>query len=470
MKEQKILYVIMGASGSGKTTLLQNIVAEKKLCLAAKKYSTRERRPDTYDTNGNLICDDITHLSLAELESKCDILYEINNNKYGVDSSEIIRALTRGRNDLVLILSDIRAIKILKQKVERAKHFLKVMYLLSRLDSVSEFTKTWQTRVEKDLQSGGKDPSKDVVNINNMISDELMGFAARIRSNPTKLNIEQISLECDRIIRLLPESESNRKRSEKIRLMFTQYVNNIGLFDYVILNTTTISDMNQQAENIINYNKNRNMVQLAKHKYLKGPVVFIVCASPKSGKGTLMENLNIMGASQIQITPKYADREPAPNDKRDGMIALGKDGFDKKFSKKFLQKKCWTWSFHKSGTRYAVQREDIVQRINQGTCQIFVSNFEQIYCVTNESNEDLNKVLSDIKARFVYIYLHRVRTQEEIAEQVKDEKTRAEISEIHQSYIENIAHIDHVIINPNYLTFSEDLHDQIMSLIELYQS
>ena len=469
MKEQKILYVIMGASGSGKTTLLQNIVTEKKLCRAAKKYSTRDRRPDTYDANGKLICDDITHLSLAELERKCDILYEINNNKYGVNSSEIIRELSKGHNDLVLILSDVRAIKILKQKVEGAKHFLKVMYLLSRLDSVSEFTKTWQTRVEKDLQRGGKDPSKEVEKINCKISDELMDFAAKIKNDPTKLGIEQISIECDRILSLLPESESNRKRSEKIRLMFTQYVNNIGLFDYVILNTTSIDDMHRQAENIINYNRTRSMVRLAKHKYLKGPVVFIVCASPKSGKGTLMENLNIMGVSQIQITPKYADREPAPNDKRDGMIALGKEGFNKKFSRDFLRDKCWTWLFHKSGTRYAVLRDDIVQRINQGACQIFVSNFEQIHNVTNESSVELNKVLGDIKARFVYIYLHRVRTPEEIANQVGDSEAISEIDDIHEAYIENIAHIDHVIINPNYLTFSEDLHDQMMSLIELYQ-
>jgi hypothetical protein len=226
-----------------------------------------------------------------------------------------------------------------------------------------------------------------------------------------------------------------------------------------------------QARNIIIYNNNTQNERLAKKKLLKNSVVFIVCASPKSGKGTLMENLNIMGSSQIQITPKYADRDAKSTDKRDGMIAKGRDSFSNEIEQ-LGENEFWEWTFHKNSelgeeTRYAVKLDDIIQRFNEGHCQIFVSNFEQIERIYNES--ELQNTLRKIESRFVFLYLHRVRTDSEINEQVLDEKLRSEIKEAHNWYINNIEKIDHVLINPNHLTYSEDLHDQMMSLIELYQ-
>lgn len=473
-KEQHVLYIIMGASGSGKTTLLQYIVYDKRLCNAAMKYSTRKTRPDEMGNNGELLMkDDVTHLSLKNLEKKCDILYETNNNKYGVSTKKIIDELDS--KSLVLILSDIRAIKVLKKKVEETGHLVKVIYLLSRMDSATEFTRTWQNRVAKELKSSDdfSVAKRKVNNINEKIKDELSSFISTLQESPMELKIEGVTKLCNDLTNLLPQSESSKKRSEKIRLMFTQYVHNIGLFDYVILNTTTKDDMFKQATNIIQYNNDTSKQRLAKHKLLKGPIVFVVCASPKSGKGTLMENLNIMGSSQIQITPKYADRDPAANDKRDGMYAKGYEEFESEFPND-NKNNCWTWSFHAaadgSGTRYAVKKEDIVSRLNKGVCQIFVSNFEQLERVTDGNDTNLSNILNDIKARLVFIYLYRVRTSDEIDKQVLDKRKRAEISTVHEKYIQNITKIDHVIINPDYLTYSEDLHDQMMSLIELYQN
>lgn len=474
-KEQHVLYIIMGASGSGKTTLLQYIVYEKNLCNAAIKYSTRKTRPDEIGNDGRLLMrDDVRHLPLKKLEKKCDVLYEINNNKYGVNTKEIIKGLDSDSKGLVLILSNVRAIKFLKKKVEDEGHLVKVIYLLSRMDSETEFTRTWQKRVAEELTKADNlsAVNKKVKDINGKIEKELLSFVSNLQKNPLELKIEGVTKLCNAVTNLLPQSESGKKRSEKIRLMFTQYVNNIGLFDYVILNTSTKEDMFKQAINIIKYNNDTNKQRLAKHKLLKGPIVFVLCASPKSGKGTLMENLNIMGSSQIQITPKYADRDPAPNDKRDGMYAKGKTGFELEFPDG-KENNCWTWSFHAaadgSSTRYAVKKEDIVSRLNKGVCQIFVSNFEQLERVTEENDTNLLNILNDIRARLVFIYLYRVRTFDEIDEQVLDERKRVEINEVHDKYMKNITKIDHVIINPDYSTYSEDLHDQMMSLIELYQ-
>jgi guanylate kinase len=472
--EQKVLYIIMGASGSGKTSLLQNIVYSQNLCIAAPKYSNRERRPPEVSDDGISMYDDITHLSLFELEEKCDIFYEINNNKYGVNSLEIISALMKQEKGIVLILSNIRAIKLLKRKVEDSGYLVKVIYLLSRMDSANEFIKTWQKRVNDNYKNAQQTKNNESKKIRMKIESELQKYLSIPESNPDLVDIGRVNSLCDSIMNYLPQSESGKKRAEKIRLMFTQYVHNIGVFDYVVLNTTTKNDMFMQAKYIIEHNSNSDNQRLAKHKLLKGPVIFIVCASPKSGKGTLMENLNIMGVSQIQITPKYANREVAINDKRDGMIAKGNIGFNNEFLHK-NKKTYWEWSFHTNAqtgeeTKYAVKTEDIVKRFNKGICQIFVSNFEQLERVYNDSDITLQSVLSNFKERLVFIYLHRVRTEEEIAKEILDEKRRTEISEIHQKYIKNIVKIDHVIINPNYLTYSEDLHDQIMSLVELYQN
>lgn len=468
MIKQRVLYIIMGASGSGKTTLMQHVVNDCHLCDAATKYSSRKKRPDEIDTKGNIMRDDIIQLMQIDLERKCDVLYEINNNKYGVNTFEIIQQLNKTKKGVVLILSDIRVIRLLKNKVENAGHLVKVIYLLSRLDSTSDFVKTWQKRI---IDSGEID-AMQTENVYGNIKDTINDFLIN------ELDISNLIVKTnelsDKLVGLLPQSDSSRKRTEKIRLMFSQYVHNIDLFDYVILNTTTKEDMFEQAKNIIKHNNDLDKQRLPKHELLKGPVVFVVCASPKSGKGTLMENLNIMGVSQIQITPKYASRNSSENDKRDGMIAKGPLEFEKLFENQ-SKESYWEWMFHSdaktgSGTKYAVKHEDIMERLNKGVCQIFVSNFNQLERTFNKDDVSLQKFLSDIKSRLVFVYLHRVRTESEIIEQVVDEKRQIEVSEAHKNYVKNIAKIDHVIINPNHLTYSEDLHDQIMSLIELYQN
>jgi guanylate kinase len=476
IRKQRVLYIIMGTSGSGKTTLLQHMVYSTMSCKAAHKYSNREQRPDETGEDGTKMHDDILHLQLQELEKKCDVLYEINNNKYGVDSADIIETLNQeSGDDVALILSDVRAIKFLKRKVEDAGHIVKVLYLLSRMDSPSEFVKIWQKRVEGAFVQLGDPAKAEWLAAGAKINKELDDFLSLNNKDELFLvDIQRVNKLCDTVIKLLPQSDSSRKRSEKIRLMFTQYVHNISLFDYVILNTTTKKDMFRQIEKIVDWNRRYNHQLLAKQKMLIGPVIFVLCASPKSGKGTLMENLNIMGVSQIQITPKYANRLPEKNDKRDGMIALGMSGFENQFGTLSDDKSdgnVWRWAFHKTekdmGTEYAIKIKDILECFNKGVCQIFVSNFEQLERIYKD--EHLQKVLGDLKARLVFIYLHRVRAFDELFAQAVDEDCREEIASVHKSYIENMEKIDHVIINPDYLTYSEDLHDQMMSLIELYR-
>lgn len=459
---QHVLFILMGASGAGKTTLLQHIVFEKEFCQITKKYSTREVRSDARTELGIVVKDDVTHLDLDNLEKKCDIFYEMNNNKYGVNTEEIIEDLNS--RDRMLIFSDIRAIKLLKKKVEYAGHIVKVIYILSKMDSEEEYIKTWQSRIEADYQKGNSlysSPSQVANNINSLIKN----FSRNLDYN--HLDIPKTIMFTNEIVDCLPDSSSSNKRREKSKFFFKQYVNNIGLFDYCILNTTNIEDANEQLERIVKYNTRSDTSKIAKHKRIQGPVIFVVCASPKSGKGTLMENLNIMGTSQIKITPKYASRNATDTDKRDGMIALGEKYFEK--FNNTSPSDYIHWGFHNNETQYAILRNDIIERLNSGVPQIFVSNFDFLEQIFDE-NSEIRSGFGNIFPRFVYIYLHRVRTKDEIHEQVENQKKIEEVLKTHNDYIKNITNIDHVIINPNNLTFSEDLHDQMMSIIELYKN
>ena len=443
------LYIFAGASGCGKTTLLQRVVYVKKLCGPANKYTTRRKRATEY-IDGIAVPDDAKHIKLYRMEKTCDIMYETNNYKYGFISNEIIAALEE--KDIAIILSDIRALTVLKGKVRDAGFEVRAIYISSKMDSTSAFAKVWQSRLETplDITKSYKKLQKEVTSFAKWINDDLWDHVP----------IEETIRRCEKIPKILPKSDEYLPRKEKIRLMYTRYVHNISLFDHVILNYSNVDDMVTQAENIIMANKGGQ-----KRKRKRGPVVFIICAAPRSGKGTLMENLNIMGSSQIQITPKYThNRLPdKKEDKRDGMIT-GNESLSR-FNDMNNEPR-WEWVFHKN-VKYAIFVEDVKSRLCRGISQIFVSNFEQLERL--KKDKELQNTLKDIKGRFVFVYLHRVRTPEEIElHLVSKPEKKEEVEKVYQSYIKNIVDIDHVIINPSYLTYKEDLHDQMMTLIELY--
>lgn len=461
--KRNVLYIFAGASGCGKTTLIQRIIYFEKLCGSVNKYTTRETRP-TEKIGETVVQDDTRQMSLGEMEKRCDVMYEANDYKYGFISEEVNKALEK--QDIAIILSDIRAITILKEKINDAGFGVRVIYISSKMDSTKEFIKTWQKRFEDSLKDdilnknkSENEQKKFIQDTNISLREEVNSFNEWMQNAPSmRVPIREVVDHCESVQNILPQSATNRLRAEKQRLMYTRYVHNIHLFDHVILNFSTIDDMVRQAKNIILSKEVKSRKS--------GPVVFIICAAPKSGKGTLMENLNIMGTSQIQITTKYAGRTADPeHDKRDGMIAKGKTWFENRFNDSNTEPR-WEWTFHAQGTKYAVLLEDIKTGLCKGISQIFASNFKQLERL--QRDKKLQKTLSDVKGRFVFIYLHRVRTEEEIKEQIPDEAKRKDIQKVYRSYIKNIDKVDHVIINPSYLTFREDLHDQMMTLIEIY--
>jgi guanylate kinase len=416
------LYILCGPSGCGKTTLL-NALVELGYAEKAPKYSERPWRGET---------DDVIHVDDIE-QTTCNVLYVINDNRYGIDSGELRDALNSGRT-LGVILSDLRVVRRLKQELGG---LTRAIYIAS---PISE-----QALEKINVERYGFVPTSEQ-------RQTLEKEFARLRG---AARIEAWDRVADAMSNLLfswqdvlPEAKSLRVRATKIRQFHNRYIDNIALFDHVVLNFSTRETFIRQGTAIL-----RSTRPIADKSSRPHPIVFMVCAPPGAGKGTLMENLNIMGRDAVRIVTKMAKRAPEETDKRDGMIALGEEGlipsdFD------------WRWFFHGT-TEYAVSRKEIESNIASGRPQIFISNMSQI--------EAARSYLGD---RVVLLYLHSTLSEGErrahFVRKLGKEKADARVKSAEQvfaDYVENIAAFDHVLLNT---TFPEDLYDQMFRLLEYY--
>lgn len=429
------LFVVTGASGSGKTTLLNNLMAEADINIKkAPKYSTRKVRNEN---------DDIIY-SKTITRKNFDLVYKLNEKTYGIKIDEI-RKLLKGGTTLFIILSDIRVIKRLKKEL---KDLVVTLYISSAIDETL-ITKIQNDRYKKDFKLTVADSEK--------LYRQFLKLKSAINLNDWNRLFDFMGKLMDDWSAYLPERNSTEIRKTKIRDFHKMYIDNINLFDHVILNHNYNDphEMTHQVKNLLLFYKT-NSIKVRKKK----PPVFIVSAASGSGKGMLMESIQeVIGIENIKITNKMAKRSPKKSDKQDGMKAIGKDGeFDEDFNLR--------WTFHKgefhTGTEYAVSEKEIKTNIQQGIPQIFVSNTEQV-----------NRFKNILEDNAVFIYLHATRSDEEIKNfQYKNCKTEEEakqrlkeIDDVHNSYINQIFDFDHVLLNTAY---PEDMYEQMFTLIDHY--
>ncbi|MBN2228123.1 MAG: hypothetical protein JW779_00920 [Candidatus Thorarchaeota archaeon] len=435
------LYILTGPSGCGKTTLLNSICSNSvddvdptTRAIKAPKYSERPRR-DEYD--------DIIHDPAIEI-GEYDIAYFINGRKYGIKIQEIKKLLDQGLNAFI-ILSDFRVIRRLKDTL---KDRIRSIYISSAIN---------REKLEK-IQAERYNFSPDLKQAK-LLARQFARLNSAARIEAWHQVFEVVGEFNQDWKNYIPEAQSTEIRTQRIRSFHTRYIDNLHLFDHVILNHTEnkSEEMTEQARNLILHSS--TYFHNKKHKVY--PPIFVVAAASGAGKGTLMEMLNLIGRDKISIVSKQAKRPPKPGDKRDGMEAIGIDGI---FSPQFDLR----WSFHKSeefgGTEYAVRSSEIKRNINRGNPQLFVSNIEQF---------DMFQALFDNQV--VFLYLHRLSSAEDIkdyqlANCSTPEEAAARIKEIgkvHQDYIEHIAEFDHVLLNT---TYPEDLYDQMLQLIDHYHN
>lgn len=443
------LYIISGASGSGKTTLLNQLV-DKGLVTKAPKYSERPTRM-LEDGKTKDPYDDIIHVPDL-LKTECDVRYIINGRYYGINTKEITKLL-EASVDCAVILSDLRVVNELKKHIGNKAVSIYISSNISpeRLNEIHTKRHPFIPSHEQELK------------LNSQFSR--LSSAVRLKSWNGVTNCMRELL--DDWQDYLPESKSVKIRAEKIRLFHNRYIDNIALFDFVILNYYEAEQMMKQFINI----QTSRSKKILEQKEFSFPPIFLISAASGAGKGTLMEHINLLGSEKLEIITKFALRERKPTDKKDGMKALGEEGT-------MPNQVDWKWIFHNSnkfkGVEYGVSTADIKANVKAGKAQILVSNIGQI-----------EKAYELFGAHLIPIYLHKTSSREEIrahqykacrTDQASNEKERHDrimeaeskieaIASIHNSYIQNIAKIKHVILNT---TYQEDMFDQIFSLLEHY--
>jgi len=386
------IYILSGGSGSGKTELLNSmLLANAEKSVSSPKYSDRKKR------NKN---DDIITVNVEEFDKEeFTFVYSMNNNIYGLKAKEIVDCLKNGQN-VFIIISDLRVIEEFK------KHFgtlVSVIYIFRNMN-------------EDELNVILENRKKEKTNI------------------PDTNNIE--------------EDTESKIRKNRLYLIQRQYVENIALFDHVILNRTDKKEeMLEQLNNIVNSYSNEKTI--AK---INGPVLFLIAAASGAGKRTLMHAMFKMGRRSIKVIKKYTNRGVQPDD-GDEIIPNTEIEFNTDFDIKYPFGKNW----------YGIKSNDIWNNLAHGFPQIIITNMNEFHQFSKKFG-----------SAAIGVYLHATRTKEEIFELQKkklgSEKDAQEkvdkMEEIHRGYINSIANFKHVLLNT---IEKEDLWEQMFRLIKYYQ-
>lgn len=382
------LYIISGASGSGKTILL-NLIQNKTnfKAVVAPKYSTRPERKGEFD--------DIKHVDQIN-DEEYTFVYPMNDKIYGIKAKEIMDFLGQGYN-VFIILSDLRIVE------EVIKFFggLAVSLYVYRNLSATQLKKVLQEREKaRDIKQGDS----------------------------------------------VPFAKQRQIRLNRLYLMQRQYVDNITLFDHVILNTRKPQDMLQQVTNIVGAYEKEII-----HKDMKGPVIFLIAAASGAGKRTLMSAICDLGRRKISVVKKATTRTIHDND---GPEIYHVDEIN--HNKLDI-------NYRFQATEYGIATTQMWQNLSQARPQILITNMQQFH----RFREKFGPLI-------VCVYLHATRTRKQLFEwQVKRHKDIAKarlkvekLDRIHQDYIDNIAEFQHVLLNT---LEKEDFWDQMFRLIKLYR-
>lgn len=325
----KYFFVITGPSACGKTTLLQ-YGSNFKIWRWADKYSTRPRR------EGNQFDDIVEQLSTQEIyeSRRLDFRYIMNGNIYAFSSEEILSELKKSENDcgddchtghIAIICSDLRTIKKLQKHSELSKHL--IVLFVSSVSNIQQVTKAWLKREQETYTFNSKETQieKNFNVLNDCIESmktELVG--SYFEKEEGKTNFIEFSTKFQNLyaeyIKVMPKSNSYMQRIRNIDKFYYKYIEEIGDFDYTILNFFNIADddvnsqqMTLQVKSILKYlDKNPDKTPYYRResrtrdknqKYL-----FFICAPKMSGKAILFSNLNLLSKDKISIIRKMAFR------------------------------------------------------------------------------------------------------------------------------------------------------------------
>lgn len=264
-KRKKFIITLMGPSGCGKSYITERILALEQTMaqeglefhpVRQAKYVTRPYRSN--EIKERLEGKELDVISLDKIPDKCELKYQTYGKRYGLSLSDLRNKLDVGQSPVVVI-NDIRVVEEMKRAFPDQ---VLSLFLFREIPRKESFEK-------EALKRGG-------------------GAAAELE-----------------------------ERFNKATAIYRTYIENIALFDRVILNPTRKDEhaedyAKMQVENLIR-GVLQGKVKLSRKQNGK-PKLFIIAGNAASGKDEIIKAVNEMGTLQATIIPKYTSRAQDEDD------------------------------------------------------------------------------------------------------------------------------------------------------------
>jgi guanylate kinase len=242
------VFILFGSPGSGKSVAC-DILSKISQCNIIQKESTRPKRK----TEGS----EIKHVKA--ISKRCDFRYSQYGFDYGFSSQDVWASLN-DKKSIVVIVNDIRTIKLLKQKFGNLTY---TIYIHSNID---------REKIEKVIKE--RDPSADEK------------FLVR----------------------------DTERRIEKIKTIHRKYIENTYLFDTTIINIFEENkkpiELKLQLQQI--YNK-----EVVKSSLGSTCRMIIIAAGSFAGKDDLVNAMIQIEPNKVAFYQKGTTRPKMPDDKNE---------------------------------------------------------------------------------------------------------------------------------------------------------
>jgi len=257
------IITLTGAPASGKSYIIEKIVEtsndQKDVPFEPvpfSKYTTREyRATEIVKKKKNEFIDVI---SMDEIPSTCDLVYRIYGKEYGLKTKDLEEKLNQKKCPVVVI-NDVRAVEELKRIFDGR---VLSLFLFRRVPSMNELKRESNNR-------------------GNVSEKELF------------------------------------ERYIKATSLYRIYIENIALFDRIILNVKNENDDEYKCSRLQIRNVLKGVfdgrISLTSN-YSRGAKLFIISGNNASGKDDVNLAIQKMGKLQAEIIPKYTSRRQEKED------------------------------------------------------------------------------------------------------------------------------------------------------------
>ena len=428
----KYIIALMGPSQSGKSFVIKKILENSCDGFSPKliaKQTTRKLRREEIEalSRGEEI--DVEHVDSIT----ADLSYQTYGKRTGVEVSKLIDVANNGQ-DPVVVINDIMAMAKLKKECKKRDKSICVisLFLFRRIPVKEEYFEE-----------------------------------SRRRGNVDEKETEQ--------------------RFDKAKTVYRIYIENMHMFDYVMLNTVSYEEKQMKNNNTI---IDRQIRAIRDAIILKGirpherknkdlPILYVISGNGASGKDELIEATYAMGKLYAGVLPKYTSRNQKEDDGPELVCKMILDQDKKSFLPnpeylEFLDLKQKTpdrfLSYFANGKyEYSIDLKVLHDSFNEGRSLV----------VALSDIPTIKKLIDDFGDQIVTIYCNSQISQDEFVRKMTgDDIDLAKASELSKKlfeFIDNYMLYNHVIIYAeNEIghqrdSRQEELIDQLFRLFRAYE-